>query len=137
MFDKDNVSSDYIGQSIIPFSLKDGSVAINSMTLAKPKWYNVYNCGEKAGSVLVSFNYFESDPRGSFTSNIAPKTSRHYIKIKALGLRNLKSYGPLPVSKAFIKFSINSIRQPGDVNFLNSKGEIITQPKEAGSNPNI
>ena len=74
----------------------------------------------------MSFNYFNSDPRGSFLKDITPKSIKHYIKIKALGLRNLKSYGAFPVTKAFIKFNVNSIRSPGDVNFLNSKGEIIT-----------
>jgi hypothetical protein len=44
--------------------------------------------------------------------------------------------GVLPVTKAFIKFDIKSIRRPEDTNAL-ARNDIITQPKDTGSNPNI
>lgn len=92
--------------------------------------------GHDAGKVLVSFNFFENDSP-NFLRSIAPKSVKHYIKIKLLGLRNLRSFGLLPVTKAFVKFDINSIRRPEDLSSNKNKAEIITQPKEAGPNPNI
>jgi hypothetical protein len=60
--------------------------------------------------------------------------AKHFVRIRALGLRSLKSFGLLPVTKAFVKFNLKSIMRPDD---KQSRNEIMTQPKDAGSNPNI
>ena len=62
---------------------------------------------------------------------------KYYLKIKILGLRNLKSLGLLPVKRPFIKFDINSLKPRAQKQALKEKQFIQTQPKETGSDPNL
>lgn len=59
------------------------------------------------------------------------------LKIKVLGLRNLKSLGLLPVKRPFIKFDINGLKPKEQKQALAEKKFIQTQPKETGTDPNI
>jgi len=90
--------------------------------------------------VLISFNLFDDtfitgNPENLF--KIEPEMELFQIKIKVLGLRNLKSLGLIPVKRAFLKFDINSIKSPNERQSLNEKKFIQTLPKEPGNNPNI
>jgi hypothetical protein len=60
------------------------------------------------------------------------------VKIKILGMRGLQSLGLMPVKRPFIKINMNSFKKVSD----SAQGSIVypdicTEPKEAGSNPNI
>lgn len=59
------------------------------------------------------------------------------MKIKILGLRNLKSLGLLPVKRPFIKFDINSLKAKDQKQSLAEKQTVQTQPKETGTDPNL
>ena len=62
---------------------------------------------------------------------------KYYLKIKILGLRNLKSLGLLPVKRPFIKFDINSLKPRAQKQALKEKQYIQTQPKETGPDRNL
>ena len=57
------------------------------------------------------------------------------LEFNILGLRDLRSTGLFPVRKAFIKFDFNSCVFPGED--ITENKNIMTQPKEVGSNPNF
>ncbi|CAD8085861.1 unnamed protein product [Paramecium sonneborni] len=138
IFDQDKVSRDFMGQLTIDYQkgLKQGFITKNQAHITKPQWIDVYLYGSKAGQVLLSCNYIDNISV-KIPNQISPHRIKHFIKIKLLGLRNLKSFGPLPVTKAFAKFNVQSIRAKDEPLSLNNANEIITQPKEAGPNPNI
>lgn len=90
----------------------------------------------------MSLNLIEENFLNSFSSkekifNLMPEMELYHIKIKVLGLRNLKSLGLIPVKRAFLKFDINSVRFPSQRQALVEKKAIQTLPSEPGSNPNI
>lgn len=90
----------------------------------------------KSGRILLSFNFFDALP-GSGLPSCYPEMEKYFLKIKILGLRNLKSLGLLPVKRPFIKFDINSLRDKNRKQALKEKQTIQTQPKETGSDPNL
>lgn len=90
----------------------------------------------------MSFNVFDEKSlieNQGFLRNLSilPEMDLFRIKLKVMGLRNLKSLGLIPVKRAFIRFDINSIRSPSQKQALPEKKYIQTMPKEAGDNPNI
>ena len=56
------------------------------------------------------------------------------VDINVLGLRNLQSFGVMPVKKASIQFNIRSLLPPQNAEAVQN---IKTHPKSAGPNPNI
>ena len=62
------------------------------------------------------------------------KTSMFNIDINVLGLRQLESFGLLPIKKPFIKFNVRSLLPPEKANAVSN---IKTDPKETGPNPNL
>jgi len=62
------------------------------------------------------------------------KTKDFNVDINVLGLRDLQSFGILPIKKAFIQFSIRSLLPPSKAEAVEN---IKTSPKAPGSNPNI
>lgn len=94
------------------------------------------------GKILVSFNIFDEkvivENQGFLKKlTILPEMDLFRVKLKVLGLRNLKSLGLIPVKRAFLRFDINSIRSPDQRQALPEKKFIQTFPKETGNNPNI
>ena len=92
--------------------------------------------------MLISFSFvdetfFIANPENLQIFKIQPEMELFHVKIKVLGLRNLKSLGLIPVKRAFLKFDINSIKSPAERQSLNEKKFIQTLPKEPGNNPNI
>ena len=51
-----------------------------------------------------------------------------------LGLRNLESFGLMPVKKPFVKFNLRSLLPPEKAHAVTN---IKTQPSATGPNPNI
>lgn len=97
---------------------------------------NKIDSDTKSGRVLISFNY-TSFKEGAEVPSITPEMESYELKIKVLGLRNLKSLGLLPVKRPFIKFDINGMKPKELKQALAEKKSIQTQPKETGSDPNI
>lgn len=56
------------------------------------------------------------------------------IEINCLGLRNLQSFGLLPVKKPFIRFNLRSLLPPEKAKAVSN---ISTSPSDTGANPNI
>lgn len=56
------------------------------------------------------------------------------VEINVLGLRNLESFGLLPVKKPFIKFNMRSLLPPEKAQAVTN---IKTQPSATGPNPNL
>lgn len=88
-----------------------------------------------AGRILVSFNFFENALPIKGLPPVYPEMEKYEMKIKILGLRNLKSLGLLPVKRPFIKFDINSLKAKDQKQALAEKQTVQTQPKETGSDP--
>lgn len=91
---------------------------------------------------MVSLNLFDekgiTENQGFLRNlSIVPEMQLFRIKVKVLGLRNLKSLGLIPVKRAFVRFDINSIRSPSQKQSLPERKFIQTLPTEAGNNPNI
>lgn len=86
---------------------------------------------------MMSFNYFDDQKKYEMRKDILPKTQKYFIEIKALGLRDLKSFGFMPVQRAFIKFDFNSIKAFDKDSIMSDDDNITTLPKENGPNPNI
>jgi hypothetical protein len=62
------------------------------------------------------------------------ETKEHNIDINILGLRQLASFGLLPVKKAFIKFNVKTL-MPAEKRQVVK--DVFTEPKSTGPNPNI
>ena len=56
------------------------------------------------------------------------------IDIHALGMRELESFGIMPIKKAFVKFRPRSLLPPERAFAVTN---VDTEPKESGPNPNI
>ena len=56
------------------------------------------------------------------------------IDINVLGLRELQSFGLLPVKKPFIKFNLKSLLPPEQAKAI---ADVFTNPGDTGPNPNI
>jgi hypothetical protein len=139
---------DFLARAII--HLKDASVAdfrkqnddkyLN--TPPKPKWHKLRAGNQstlpECGEILCSFSLVP--PNHNFKPAreiqfIKPGIMNEYtVDIHCLGLRGLKSFGILPVRKAFIKFNVRGMLPP---HMSLAVKNVKTEPKESGSNPNI
>ena len=62
------------------------------------------------------------------------KTENYTVDINVLGMRDLQSFGLLPIKKPFIQFNIRSLLPPEKAMAVEN---IKTTPSSAGPNPNI
>jgi hypothetical protein len=88
-----------------------------------------------SGKVLISFSFFEFNPLS--LPSIYPEMVKYHVKVRVLGMRNLRSLGVIPVKKPFVKFNINSLRTKEEKMALREQSEIATDPTEFGPDPNI
>ena len=65
------------------------------------KPFNISDSQKGSGRILISFNFFDAIPDKGFPA-CYHEMEKYYLKIKILGLRNLKSLGLLPVRRPFI-----------------------------------
>lgn len=56
------------------------------------------------------------------------------VEINVLGLRNLQSFGLVPVKKPFIRFNLRSLLPPEKAKAITN---VKTNPLDTGPNPNI
>lgn len=109
----------------------------------EPRWYplrtSFTDSGEPSGHILCAFTLVENDfkfrqePKDFDLDSFIPRQDMN-IKINVLGLRNLCSFGILPVQKAFIRFNQHSIMPPNIR--LNNK-TLATEPNATGDSPSI
>lgn len=69
------------------------------------------------GQMLVSFSLVEDDYSYKIPIEYLKLTEEieykeYLVEINVLGLRNLESFGIMPVKKAFIKFNLRSLLPP-------------------------
>jgi hypothetical protein len=113
-------------------------------SIPKPKWHDV-RFGFKdqlpaQGQVLCSFVLAEKDqflfttPSEHVNLSNEVKTSEYNVDIHVCRLRNLQSFGILPIKKPFIQFSIKSLLPPREAMAVEN---VQTAPKATGSNPVI
>lgn len=146
IFDKDFIGEDFLGMSLVDLKemYQKGHLTKNKFDAPTPIWINLkYGKQKNCGRVLVSFLLFDYNNE-IFKSNLRQlprqiqlKSQKYHVKIRILGLRDLKSLGMLPVKNAFLKFDINSLLPMEQKRALEGDKFITTQPTEKGENPNI
>ena len=121
IFDEDTgvlASNDFLGRAVI--FLKDAALSEDD-TIPIPKWHKVvmgFTKNEPSiGEVLVSFSLVADDysfkvPTEYMKLSDYLEFKEYTIEINCLGLRNLQSFGLLPVKKPFIKFNLRSLLPP-------------------------
>lgn len=143
VFDQDRkfsggFSYDYLGSCVI--NLGEEHFQTDPMFVASPKWYDLrQDKNNVMGKVLASFSVLDESTEfpPSIPRTLSVKRVPHYCKIKILGLRNLQSLGVLPIRRAFVKISLNSLKSIGQASAEVRLSDIVTEPKESGSSPNI
>ena len=61
-------------------------------------------------------------------------TKEYDLDINILGLRQLESFGMMPIKKPFIKFRVKSMLPPEKAQAVEN---VSTDPNACGANPNI
>ena len=92
-------------------------------------------CGEILCSFVVARDDFEFKIPAKYMqlSEYVP-TKDYNLEINILGLRNLESFGLMPIKKPVIKFRIRSLLPPEKAQAVTN---VQTDPKANGPNPNI
>jgi hypothetical protein len=143
IWDKDGgvmETDDFLGRAVI--FLKDASYSQDEK-IPEPKWHKIQmgfsENDPSVGEVLCSFSVVPDDYQ--FNIGIQYLNIQEYLEFKeftveinVLGMRNLQSFGLMPVKKAFIKFNVRSLLPPEQAKAVQN---VRTNPGEAGANPNI
>ncbi|KAL4446514.1 hypothetical protein ABPG74_001255 [Tetrahymena malaccensis] len=137
-FDEDTVSNDFLGSALIDIQegIKQGYIGKSAKDTISPRWVDLkFNRNSQCGRALVSMFFDDTVTSKPQIYDLRPKLEKYRIQVKILGLRNLKSYGPMPVRRPYIKFDINSLKGIGESK--NASKNLFTEPKGFGSNPTI
>jgi hypothetical protein len=122
--------------------LNDAAVS-NDDTIPEPRWHDIkigfLERDPPCGQMLCSFSIVEDDYVYKIPINYLKLTEQieykeYNVEINVLGLRELESFGIMPIKKAFIKFNLRSLLPPEKAQAVTN---IKTQPGAAGSSPNI
>ena len=91
-------------------------------------------CGQILCSfaLVEDFRFSEAPHEVRLAREVA--TKEFNIDINVLSLRDLQSFGIMPIKKAFVQFNIRSLLPPEQAEAVQN---IKTTPKAAGPNPNI
>lgn len=120
IWDKDELldGDDYLGRCVV--YLHEASIS-NDDTIPEPKWHDIkigfQESDPACGQMLVSFSIVEDDYVYKIPINYLKLTEEieykeYNVEINVLGLRNLESFGLMPVKKPFIKFNLRSLLPP-------------------------
>jgi len=133
-------SDDFLGRAII--DLNDCSLSEGDQ-IPDPRWHRLVMGTDKnapaMGEILCSLALVEDDFNFKIPLNYM-KLEEHIeykeqeVEINVLGLRQLQSFGLMPVKKPFIKFNIRSLLPPEKAKAVEN---IKTTPGDKGANPNI
>jgi hypothetical protein len=109
----------------------------------KPKWHDIRMGFDEnlppCGQVLCSFVVVQTDfefktpLKQHRLGNIIPM-KEYNIEINVLGLRDLESFGLMPIRKPYIRFRIKSLLPPEKAQAVTN---VDTDPNANGPNPNI
>ena len=142
---------DYLGRAVV--YLDEASSNLNTdmvgdedtlnNSVPRPKWEPIRMGFDEAappcGYVLCSFiiardDYeFQTPAQYLKLSDYVP-TKEYSLEINILGLRNLESFGLMPIKKPFIRFRIKSLLPPEKAQAVTN---VQTDPNASGPNPNI
>ena len=122
---------------------KEGKVDELNNSIPKPKWHPMrIGFDESApvqGEILCSFVIAQPD----FSFDIPAKhlklqdhvqTREYTLEVNVMGLRELESFGLMPIRKPYINLRAKSLLPPDKSDAINN---IKTDPMENGPNPNI
>jgi hypothetical protein len=89
--------------------------------------------------MLVSFSVVESDytfkiPLAYLKLTEQIEYKEYSVEINVLGLRELQSFGLLPVKKPYVRFQLRSLLPPEK---SQAATNVSTAPSATGPNPNI
>jgi hypothetical protein len=105
VYDHDTLTPDeFLGRVVVPVS-----EATSQKAIKEPKWYPLLlsNKVKGKGEVLASFQLLPAEQAtGTPLPNLRPKLIDTEIDIGVIGLRNLAPFQLLPVSNAYMKFSV-------------------------------
>ena len=119
-------TDDFLGRSVIYLNeastnLDQGEDDEACNDVPKPKWHdirigfetNTPACGQVLCSFVVARDDFEFQTPAQYVklSNYVP-TKEYDLEINVLGLRQLESFGLMPIKKPFIRFAIKSLLPP-------------------------
>ena len=119
-------TDDFLGRSVIYLTeaatnLEHGEDEEMCNKVPKPKWHdirigfedNTPACGQVLCSFVVARDDFEFTTPAQYVnlSNEVP-TKEYDLEINVLGLRQLESFGLMPIKKPFIKFAVKSLLPP-------------------------
>lgn len=111
-------ADDYLGRCVV--YLSNASLSTDD-TIPEPKWHDIRigfsESDPPCGQMLVSFAVVEDDYSFKIPINYLSLTEEieykdFNVEINVLGLRNLESFGLMPVKKPFIKFNLRSLLPP-------------------------
>ena len=111
-------SADYMGRCVVYL---DNARVCADNSIPTPQWHDVkigfLESDPPCGQMLVSFAVVEDDftfetpiKYMNLTEQIEYK--EYNVEINILGLRELQSFGLLPIKKAFTKFNLRSLLPP-------------------------
>ena len=144
-------SDDYLGRAVIYLDQASSNLntdlvgdedALNN-SIPKPKWEKIRMgfddsqppCGEVLVSFIIARDDFEfSTPAKYLQLSDSVPTKEYSLEINILGLRQLESFGLMPIKKPFIKFRIKSLLPPEKAQAVTN---VQTDPNANGPNPNI
>jgi hypothetical protein len=155
LWDKDenllSTSFDYLGRCTV--FLNDASTNLkmdnisnekaNGNEIPRPKWHDIRMGFDESlpasGQVLCSFAVVRDDfdfttPSKYLNLSEYIPTKEYTMEINVLGLRQLESFGLMPIKKPFIKFRIKSLLPPEKAQAVT---DIKTDPNAPGADPNI
>ena len=109
----------------------------------KPQWEKIRMgfddsqppCGEILCSFVIARDDFEFQTPAKYLklSDYVP-TKEYNLEINVLGLRDLESFGLMPIKKPVVKFRIKSLLPPEKAQAVTN---VQTDPNANGPNPNI
>lgn len=141
-------TDDYLGRAVIYLkdaasNLEFGDDDEECNRVPKPKWHDIRigfdestpPCGQVLCSFIIArddFN-FETPARYMNLADHVP-VQEYDMDINVLGLRQLESFGLMPIKKPYIKFAIKSLLPPEKAQAVTN---VQTDPNACGPNPNI
>jgi len=146
--DLTDFSDDYLGRAVI--YLKDAKTNLDygddearCNEVPKPAWHDIRigfdestpPCGQVLCSFVVARDDFDfQTPAKYLRLETYVPTKEYDLDINVLGLRQLESFGLMPIKKPFIKFSVKSLLPPEKAQAVTN---VNTDPNAPGANPNI
>ena len=139
---------DFLGRAVIYLkdaktNLEHGDDEAMCNTVPKPDWHdirigfdeNTPACGQVLCSFVVARDDFDFETPAKYLnlSDYVP-TKEYDMDINVLGLRQLESFGLMPIKKPFVKFRVKSLLPPEKAQAVTN---VSTDPNACGPNPNI